>query len=81
MPAIKKYGTRMEALLDESGTGYFGRSISWVDFYVAGTVQSFSYIDPETMLGFTKLTEHNERIYKLPQLQAYLKDYPPVSIL
>lgn len=71
----------MEALLDNSASGFFGGSVSWVDFYVAGTIQTFTFIDPTTMLTYTKLSAHNERIYKLPKLQAYFKKRPPVSVL
>ena len=61
MPLIQKYAPRMEQLLDASATGYFGGQISWVDFYVAGTVQTFTYIDPTTMTSYTKLSDHNQR--------------------
>jgi hypothetical protein len=81
MPAIQKYAPKMEQFLDRSASGFFGGSVSWVDFYVAGTIQTFMYIDPVTVMSYTKLADHNDRIYKLPELQAYLKKHPPVSVL
>jgi hypothetical protein len=48
---------------------------------IPGTVQTFTYIDPATVLAYTKLAAHNDKIYKLKELQPYFKKNPPTKVL
>ncbi|KAI6219212.1 Glutathione S-transferase protein [Aphelenchoides besseyi] len=79
LPALKKYAPKMETLLRKQPSGFFGRTVSWVDFYVAGTVRTFDIIDATSLVAYPTLSAHYERVYALPQLQAYLKKDPPDS--
>ncbi|KAI6184612.1 Glutathione S-transferase-like protein [Aphelenchoides bicaudatus] len=81
VPVVNKYFPQMETLLSRSTSGFFGSEISWVDFYVAGTIQTFMFIDPTTILGYTRMSAHNDRIYKLKQLQPYFKKNQPTNVL
>ncbi|KAI6220570.1 Hematopoietic prostaglandin D synthase [Aphelenchoides besseyi] len=78
LPAIKDYGPKLEKILTDVGSGFFVKSgVSWVDFYVAGVIKTFFNLDPTTMATYKTLKAHNDRIYGLPELQAYLKKNPP----
>ncbi|KAI6220489.1 Hematopoietic prostaglandin D synthase [Aphelenchoides besseyi] len=78
LPAINNYGPKLEKILDDVGSGFFVKSgISWVDFYVAGTIKTFLNFDPTTMAAYPTLKAHNDRIYGHPLLASYLKKNPP----
>ncbi|KAI6234039.1 Glutathione S-transferase 1 [Aphelenchoides fujianensis] len=80
-PALAKYAPKMEALLAQSRSGFFGKQLSWVDFFVAGTVQTFKIIDMVGMQAYPQLLAHNQKIYALPQLRAYFRQHPPTGAI
>lgn len=63
----------MEKLLNESGTGFFGKFVSWVDFYIANFIETFEGLSPNVMGAYKDLAKHKENVYALPQLKKYLE--------
>ncbi|KAI1727519.1 glutathione S-transferase 1 [Ditylenchus destructor] len=80
LPAAERHFPRLVNLLNDSGSGFFGKSgVSWVDFYVASAFLTIKHFAPDFVRSYPELQSHCDRIHGLPQLQSYLakrKDSP-----
>ncbi|KAI1711876.1 glutathione S-transferase 1 [Ditylenchus destructor] len=80
LPAAERHFPRLVKLLNESGSGFFGKlGVSWVDFYVASAFLTIKHFAPDFVGNYPELQSHCDRIHGLPQLQSYLaqrKDSP-----
>lgn len=70
--AIDKYSPQIEAFLDQSKSGFFGSSVSWVDFYVTDSIFTMKNYEPEVVGKYKKLLAHQEKVFGLPKLKDYI---------
>jgi hypothetical protein len=70
----------MEALLDASGSGFFGRTVSWVDFYVTDSILTMNNYAATTVAKYPKLLAHQKKVYGLPELKKYISGRPKSPI-
>ncbi|KAI1727518.1 putative glutathione S-transferase 7 [Ditylenchus destructor] len=77
LPATERHFPRVVKLLNESGSGFFGKSgVSWVDFYLASWILTTKNFAPEVVKSYPELQAHCDRVHALPQLQSYLAKRP-----
>lgn len=75
LPAVQKFLPQLEALL--SSSGFFSKhGPCWVDFVVAEVVDTHHNVHADLIETNSKLWEHSQRVYALPQLQEYVKNRP-----
>ena len=63
------YVKKLSGLLGDKE--YFAGGITWIDFVIADFVQTLNLFNEEILKPFPKLTEHQKRIWALPELKAY----------
>jgi hypothetical protein len=82
VPAVEKFGPYFERFLKESGTGFFGKNVSYVDFYIAEHVSTLYKQNPETFKNHEFFVQHMKKVHALPELQSYLNsaDRPKTDI-
>jgi len=79
-PAVERHFPRLEKLLKESGSGFYGKSgVSWVDFHLASALVTAEKFAPDEVKKHPELIAHRDRVHALPQLKNYFasrKDTP-----
>lgn len=81
LPALKKFGPHFERFLKEAGSGFFGKSVSYVDFYIADWFYSLHEFDKELFeKQYPFLVEHYKKVYALPELQKYVSSRPAAAL-
>lgn len=74
LPASERHFPKLEKLLKESGSGFFGKSgPSWVDFFIAEGVNTLNGFAPDFFKKYPDLLAFKERVHSLPQLKEYIK--------
>lgn len=79
LPAVEKHFPVLENLLKKSGTGFFGSSVSWVDFLIAEGLYSFYTMHPETFEQYPELVKLISKVHNLPELKEYVETRPKTS--
>ncbi|KAI1727520.1 glutathione S-transferase 1 [Ditylenchus destructor] len=73
VPAAERHFPRCIKLLNESGSGFYGKSgVSWVDFHLASSILTLKHFAPDMVKKYPELQSHCDRVHALPQLQSYL---------
>jgi glutathione S-transferase len=79
---LEKFAPHFQRLLEESGSGFFGKSgVSYVDFFVAEGLFSTYGVEKELLESkYPFLVEYFKRVHALPELQKYLSSRPHTGI-
>ena len=79
LPAVEKHFPVLVNLLKKSGSGFFGRSVSWVDFMIAEGLYTFHCMEPKIFENYPELIEHLNRVHSLPEIKEYVEARPKTS--
>ncbi|KAI6228369.1 putative glutathione S-transferase 6 [Aphelenchoides besseyi] len=74
LPAVDKYFPVYVRLLGEQKSGYFGKSVSWIDFAVSEFLFTINQHEPYILQKYPLLIVYMERVRQLPQLVSYLRN-------
>ncbi|KAI6172267.1 Glutathione S-transferase-1 [Aphelenchoides besseyi] len=74
LPAVDKYFPVYVRLLGEQKSGYFGKSVSWIDFAVSEFLFTINQHEPYILKKYPLLISYMERVRQLPQLVSYLRN-------
>ena len=81
IPAADKVYARLGDILSKSTSGFLVNSgVSWGDFYLAESTETFKGIDTEFASRYPHMIEHQKKVYGLPQLQKYLQNRKPSAM-
>ncbi|KAI6238727.1 GST protein [Aphelenchoides fujianensis] len=81
LPALTKYLPQLVQKLKDSKSGFFGKSgVSWVDFYVSESTQTFDGFAHQEVAKYPEILEHMQRVQNLPQIRAYVKNRPKTPL-
>ncbi|KAI6176328.1 GST protein [Aphelenchoides bicaudatus] len=75
-PALEKFIPLFEKLLEQSKSGFFGKNVSFADFFFAEGIQSLKNVEPESLKDHPIITEHQERVHSLPDIKDYVANRP-----
>lgn len=67
-------------MLDQSPSGYFGRQISWVDFYVADSMLTMSNFAKAEVDKYPKILAHQQKVFNSGRLKNYINSRPDNKI-
>ena len=79
LPAVDKHFPTLVELLKKSGTGFFGSSVSWVDFMIAEGLNTFYGMNPEIFEKYQELVALIKRVHNLPEIKEYVETRPKTS--
>lgn len=75
-PVLEKHMPILEERLKGSNSGFFGKNVSWVDFFVASFTETLENHGKDIIGGYKILLDHKNRVYALPELEKYLSTRP-----
>uniref|UniRef100_A0A914CL94 glutathione transferase n=1 Tax=Acrobeloides nanus TaxID=290746 RepID=A0A914CL94_9BILA len=76
-PCMEKNLPILVKLLNESGSGFFGKSgVSWVDFFIASSMETMQGFAGELLGHYKEMLAHMDRVNSLPQLKKYIDSRP-----
>ncbi|KAI6183070.1 Glutathione S-transferase protein [Aphelenchoides bicaudatus] len=61
IPAINKYCKQLEGYLDAVPSGFFGRQVSWVDFYAADFILTLTNFAKDEVAKYPKVLAHQQK--------------------
>uniref|UniRef100_A0A914PND3 glutathione transferase n=1 Tax=Panagrolaimus davidi TaxID=227884 RepID=A0A914PND3_9BILA len=78
LPAAEKVYGRLGEILSKSTSGFLANhGVTWGDFLLSETTLTLQSLDPEFSTRFPFMSEHQKKVYEVPQLQEYLKNRKP----
>ncbi|KAI6230030.1 Glutathione S-transferase-1 [Aphelenchoides fujianensis] len=73
IPALEKFGPWFKRQLDASGSGFFGKKVTFLDFGFASIFEGLAHFEPEAIREKVPfLEEHSKKVLALPELKEYL---------
>jgi len=75
-PYLSRYSSILEKNV-EVGEWLVGSSVTWADLFIAYSFEFLeSSLGQSVLEGFPRLEEHKARVYRIPQIKAWIEARP-----